>query len=64
MDNAASTRVKVEAFNATVDATVTAISTAKVAAQETGVRYNLAGQKVVEGYKGLVIMNGKKVVLK
>jgi hypothetical protein len=26
--------------------------------------YNLAGQKVAEGYKGVVIMNGKKVVMK
>lgn len=45
--------------------TVTAINPAsKVAAAQNGVRYNLAGQQVDEGYKGLVIMNGKKVVIK
>jgi hypothetical protein len=26
--------------------------------------YNMAGQRVADGYKGLVIMNGKKVVMK
>ena len=26
--------------------------------------YNLAGQKVGEGYKGIVIQNGKKVLIK
>ncbi len=43
--------------------TPTSISNVK-AAQQDGVRYNLAGQKVNEGYKGVVIMNGKKVVMK
>ena len=43
--------------------TSTGINTVK-AASENGVRYNLAGQKVAEGYKGVVIMNGKKVVIK
>lgn len=32
--------------------------------QQNGVRYNLAGQKVSDSYKGLVIMNGKKAVMK
>lgn len=31
---------------------------------ENGIRYNLAGQRVDENYKGLVIMNGKKYVVK
>jgi len=31
---------------------------------ENAVMYNIAGQKVSEGFKGLVIKNGKKVVLK
>ena len=31
---------------------------------DNGVIYNLAGQKVGADYKGIVIMNGKKVVLK
>lgn len=39
------------------------INTVKVAA-ENGVRYNLSGQKVAEDYKGVVIENGKKVVMK
>lgn len=44
---------------------VTGINTvAKTAAVQNGARYNLAGQLVDEGYKGLVIMNGKKVVIK
>lgn len=41
----------------------TGINTVKVAA-ENGVRYNLSGQKVAEDYKGVVIENGKKVVMK
>jgi len=49
-----------------VNATVQASSgiTAVMAAQQNGVIYNLAGQKVGAGYKGLVIMNGKKVIQK
>lgn len=31
---------------------------------ENGVRYNLSGQKVAEGYKGVVIMNGRKMIQK
>ena len=49
-----------------VNATVQASSgiTAVMAAQQNGAIYNLAGQKVDAGYKGLVIMNGKKVIQK
>ena len=49
-----------------VNATVQASSgiTAVMAAQQNGAIYNLAGQKVGAGYKGLVIMNGKKVIQK
>ena len=49
-----------------VNATVEAASgiTAVKAAQQNGAIYNLAGQKVDAGYKGLVIMNGKKVIQK
>ena len=43
--------------------TSTGINTVK-AASENRVRYNLAGQKVAEGYKGVVIENGRKVVIK
>ncbi len=31
---------------------------------ENGIRYNLAGQKVGADYKGIVIVNGKKVIIK
>ena len=41
----------------------TGISTAKVE-QKNGAIYNVAGQMVTESYKGLVIKNGKKFVIK
>ncbi len=44
--------------------TPTAISTVKAATQQDGAIYNLAGQRVDKAYKGIVIMNGKKVVKK
>ena len=50
-----------------VKATVTSatgIQTAKIVGLNSGVCYNLAGQKVNASYKGLVIKNGKKVVVK
>ena len=31
---------------------------------QNGVLYNIAGQKVDKSFKGIVIMNGKKVVIK
>ena len=40
------------------------INTVKAGATENGTTYNLAGQKVDENYKGVVIQNGKKVVVK
>ena len=43
---------------------VTAIQTVKAAAAQDGAIYNLAGQKVSESYKGVVIKNGKKMVTK
>lgn len=43
----------------------TAFNTVKAAeAAADGAAYNLAGQKVNAGYKGLVIKNGKKVIVK
>ncbi|MBR1449166.1 MAG: hypothetical protein IJ588_10545, partial [Prevotella sp.] len=42
--------------------TISGITDVKAAAQQNGVIYNLAGQKVSEAYKGVVIMNGKKVL--
>ena len=32
--------------------------------KDEGVAYNLAGQRVANGYKGLVIKNGKKYIIK
>ena len=40
------------------------IDTVRMNAQFNGKRYNMAGQVVNEGYKGLVILNGKKMVQK
>ncbi len=40
-----------------------AISTVKAAAQN-GVAYNVAGQKVANDFKGMVIVNGKKMIQK
>lgn len=42
----------------------TGINTTKAVKAENGVRYNLAGQKVNAGYKGVVIVNGKKMLQK
>ena len=42
----------------------TGIATAKVVDLKQAVRYNLAGQQVTEAYKGVVIMNGRKIVVK
>jgi hypothetical protein len=43
---------------------ITGIAGVKAAVKADGAIYNLAGQKVDKSYKGIVIMNGKKVVLK
>ena len=42
----------------------TGINDVKAAASNNGAIYNIAGQKVANGYKGLVIKNGKKFVVK
>ena len=42
----------------------TSVKGIKNVAENNGVRYNLAGQKVGADYKGIAIVNGKKVVLK
>ena len=47
-----------------VEAGSTGISTVKAQKTQNNVIYNLAGQKVDNSYKGLVIMNGRKVVMK
>ena len=52
------------AYDAQYDpSTSTGINNVKVA-ENAGAMFNLAGQKVANNYKGLVIMNGKKVVMK
>ena len=42
----------------------TAIQAVKTQKINDGVMYNLAGQKVGKDYKGVVIVNGKKVMMK
>ena len=44
--------------------TATDISIAKVVDLRNGQRYNVAGQMVTSSYKGLVIVNGKKMIQK
>ncbi len=39
-------------------------ATAEDAIKTNGVRYNVQGQRVGEGYKGIVIINGKKYLIK
>ncbi len=47
----------------TVDDPTAGISSVEKS-QKPSVRYNLAGQKVGADYKGVVIENGKKIVVK
>lgn len=42
----------------------TGVQNAKAAKAENGVRYNLAGQEVGSGLKGIAIENGKKTVMR
>lgn len=46
----------------TLTDTTTGINTINADKAKNGARYNLAGQKVNAGYKGVVIMNGQKVM--
>jgi hypothetical protein len=43
---------------------VTGIVNVEIDDDNTGDSYNLSGQKVGTGYKGIVIRNGKKIVIK
>ena len=53
------------AVNLIQETSSTGINSSKaVAQQNNAVRFNLAGQKVGAGFKGLVIMNGKKMMVK
>lgn len=51
-------------FYAIGDNTTTGINTVEKAKNMEGVRYNFAGQRVNNSYKGLVIVNGHKVIIK
>lgn len=63
-DNVAS-KIDGAAFNYKVSSTMIPTSVEAVAAQqEDGVMYNIFGQRVDENYKGIVIKNGKKYILK
>jgi hypothetical protein len=43
----------------------TAISTPRTTVDsQSNIRYNLAGQRVGDDYKGLVIVNGKKMIVR
>ena len=35
-----------------------------VAIKNDGIRYNLMGQKVDENYKGIIILNGRKMIVR
>ena len=42
----------------------TSIQLKPMTTNNTNTRYNLSGARVNSAYKGLVIMNGKKVIIK
>ena len=44
--------------------TITGITDVKVNKQQNDAIYNIAGQRVANDYKGLVIKNGKKYLVK
>lgn len=48
----------------TSENTPTGITSVSAGKAQNGVRYNVAGQRVANSFKGLVIENGKKVVVK
>ena len=47
-----------------VTSSSSSVNSIEVVKPENNIRYNLAGQRVDESYKGVVIMNGKKFVVK
>lgn len=55
---------KCEVAAVSIDGTSTGIQNTSVVSTFKSVRYNLAGQKVGKDYKGLVIENGKKIMVK
>jgi len=47
-----------------VTSSSSSVNSIEVEKAKNNIRYNLAGQRVDESYKGVVIMNGKKFVVK
>ena len=48
----------------TADGAATGINNITAAKAQNGVRYNLAGQRVSKDFKGVVVENGKKMIVK
>lgn len=51
-----------KSLNLVIDGTTTGLKLNTVTGEVEGESYNLAGQRVADSYKGLVIKNGKKVI--
>ena len=47
-----------------IDKTTSNINSAVIDNTQRGIRYNLNGQRVSNSYKGVVIENGKKLIVK
>lgn len=63
-NNQADMNYKLYLSRTAADAATTGISNIKAAASNNGAIYNIAGQRVANDYKGLVIKNGKKMIQK
>lgn len=63
-DNTTANQVRYVRAIVTVLTDATGINNITVDNAKKGVRYNLAGQRVNESYKGVVIENGKKMIVK
>lgn len=61
---AAGDKIVISKVYLTTKEATTGIQSAKAQAQKSAIRYNLAGQKVDGNYKGIVIENGKKMMVK
>ena len=63
-DDEAAARIIWHNWDGSVEDETTAIQNVKESQAENGESFNMAGQRVANGYKGIVIKNGKKVILK
>lgn len=55
----------IQGYIAYMESIPTAITTIAVELlQDDGIRYNMAGQRVIKGYKGIVMVNGRKILAK